>query len=232
MAVASIHLVRTDALRTVGNLARIPLDRRSLRSSGATWWRVLGTSRDHRLGLSFHPGRRAVFAVWPDEAVFDRFVASHPAAQRWRESAGYWHAGLWLISGHGRWGGHEPLPDLATCAGWTGPVVTITRAVVRPGATVAFARHARAVTGTVDDVAGLRRVAGVGEAPLMRLGTLAVWDHDAAAVSASTAWEEHAVARRAAESDTWFSESMFARFAPFASAGAWGASDPVAVDQA
>ena len=215
VAIASFHLIDVGPRRAPAGLARIGLDRRALaRTPGLLHARSLGAGRDGRMAMSFRPDRRALFAVWSDEDALDRFLDESEVAARWAAAETSWHLRLRLIEGHGRWAGEPILDEIEPSRGVGGPVVTLTRAAIRPGAVPSFLRHSRSVTNSLDDVAGLRRAVGFGEVPIVRLGTVAVWDDDGAARRAMTAWSDHANAMRAAATDRMFTESLFARFEP------------------
>lgn len=229
--VASFHLVR-DRFGVAG----LPLDRWGVRHvDGLQWARLLGTGRDGRVVRSFDPRRRAMFAVWRDLDALDEFMTSHPVAARWATAAESWHVALRPVRGGGRWGGAELRPESGSAdesvTGAT-PVVVVTRASVRVSAWRAFTRTATRVDATLAEADGLRTVVGIGEAPVLRLGTVSVWRSAAAAVASAGAgagsnrWPAHAAARRDAEA--WFRESMFVTFVPVWSTGTWSGIDPVA----
>ena len=228
VAIASFHLVEVARRAAPAGIARIGLDRKPLGSvAGLRAAHLLGTGRDGKMAHSFQPTRRALFAVWDDDVALDRFLADHPIAERWRSAAETWHVRLRLVSGHGRWGGVHVLDEVDRAGPHEGPVVTLTRAAIAPRSVVPFTRAARRVSRTISDAPGLRVVVGVGDVPIVRLGTVAVWDDDRAATSASSAWAEHADAMRAAQEGGWFTESLFARFVPYGSEGTWSGRDPV-----
>ena len=231
VAIASFHLVDVDRRHAWSGLSRIGLDRQALAScDGLRFWRLLGTGCDDRVVGTFRPTRRALFAVWEDDVALAGFLADSPVAARWESAHEAWHVRLRLISGHGCWGGSAPLADLVPAGpSPSGPVVTLTRAAIRARRAAVFAGHSRTVGRSLGSVSGLRAMVGVGEVPLIRLGTLAVWDDDRAVVAAAAAWSDHAAAMQAALNDRWFSESLFARFSPYASAGTWSGVDPVSV---
>lgn len=227
VAIASFHLVDVGRWRAPAGLARIGLDHREFaRTPGLLHARSLGAGHDGRMALSFRPDRRAVFAVWRDDDALDRFLAGSAAAARWAQAASAWHVRLRLIDGRGRWAGRSILDDVEPARCTDGPVVTLTRAAIRPGALRPFVEHSRSVTRSLGDVVGLRAVVGVGEAPIVRLGTVAVWDDDRTARRAAVEWADHATAMRAATTDRMFTESLFARFEPFDSHGTWSGTDP------
>jgi hypothetical protein len=228
VTVASFHLIEVGAARAVASLTRIAVDRRPLRSTaGLVFWRSLGVGSDGRMALSFRPDRRAVFAVWEDDAALDRFLDRSDVALRWADARASWHVRLRLIEGHGTWAGVDPLVGMERVVP-VGAVVTVTRATIAPRAVPAFTRRSRIVSRSLDDVPGLRVAVGVGELPVGRLGTVAVWADDTAATNASGSWPEHAEAMREAVARDWFTESMFARFVPVHSSGTWSGVDPVA----
>lgn len=227
VAIASFHLVDVGRWRAPAGVARIGLDRHELAlTPGLLHARSLGAGHDGRMALSFRPDRRAVFAVWRDGDALDRFLAESAAAARWASAESAWHVRLRLIDGRGRWARETVLDEIEPATNLDGPVLTLTRAAIRPGALRSFLRHGRSVTRSLDDVAGLRAVVGVGEVPIVRLGTVAVWDDDHAARRAAVEWADHAAAMRAATTDRMFSESLFARFEPFDSHGTWSGTDP------
>ena len=227
VAIASFHLVDVGRRRAPAGLSRIGLDRRELsRTPGLLHARSLGAGNDGRMALSFRPDRRALFAVWRDDDALDRFFDASDVAARWLGAESCWHVRLRLIAGHGRWAGETVLDGVEPALGVGGPVVTLTRAAIRPGALRSFLRHSRSVTRSLGGVAGLRTAVGIGEVPIVRLGTLAVWDDDDAARRAAVEWSDHAAAMRAAVSADMFTESLFARFEPFDVRGLWSGTDP------
>lgn len=181
------------------------------------------------MALSFRPDRRALFAVWRDEAALDDFLIGSDVARRWDGARASWHVRLRLIDGSGTWGGVDPLAGMERSAP-DGAIVTVTRASIRASAVPGFTRQSRIVSRSLDDLSGLRALVGVGELPIGRLGTVAVWADDATATRALGSWREHAAAMRLAREHGWFGESMFARFTPFGSSGTWSGVDPVAPD--
>jgi hypothetical protein len=228
VTIASFHLIEVGAVRAVPGLTRIGLDRRAVRAtSGLVFFRSLGAGNDREMALSFRPDRRAAFAVWRDEAALDEFLDGSDVAHRWFAARSSWHVRLRLIEGHGSWGGGDPLADIEPAAP-LGPVVTVTHASIAPRAIPAFTRRSRVVSRSLDDVPGLSAVVGIGELPIGRLGTVAVWSDDASVGRARESWPEHAEAMRLARERGWFVESLFARFAPFHSTGTWSGTDPAA----
>lgn len=230
--VVSFHLVRDRSVAAA--LWRLARQRAALRRvPGVTFVRVLGTGRGDDTGPSVDPRRTAVLAVWSGVGAHDAFMARHPLAVSWRRAPESWHCLLQPLRHRGSWGGEAPFgPPPGTAAPHhDGCVVVVTRASIRLRAVPGFVRAGRSLRRSAADADGCLAVVGIGDVPMLRLGTCSVWaDADHARAHA----EERAHADVAATSrrDGWFTEELFARFAPIASCGAWDGADPLAAPYA
>jgi heme-degrading monooxygenase HmoA len=226
--VASFHLVRERRGRALLAIARLGLDRpRLARVPGLLFWRVLGTGRGDDTGPSADPRRTALFAVWEDEAALEAFLASSSLARRWHRAEEAWSVRLRGAGGHGRWRGVDVLDGLEPAEGG-GPVAIITRAHVRARSWRRFRRAGGPVSDELRGVDGLLAVAGIGEAPIGRLGTFSVWRDADAARAYATGMPRHREVVRRTRAEGWYGEELFARFEPYGSSGTWGGRDPLA----
>ena len=226
--IASFHLVREHRFKTPLVLSRLGADRPRLdRVDGLVFWRLLGTGRGNDTGPGADLARSAVFAVWDDESDLERFLASHPIAQRWERATESWHVRLRALGGHGRWRGVDPLDGMEK-GERDGAVAIITRADVRRSAGKAFGHAAREVNAELHTADGLIDVVGVGEAPIGRLATFSLWESmDAVRAFAHSMPRHQQVIEQTRDGD-WYSEELFARFEPYGSSGEWDGRDPLA----
>lgn len=225
--IASFHLIREPTWKSPLTLARLGTDRLRLASvDGLVFWRLLGTGRGDRTASGADLRRTAMFAVWENEAALDRFLRSHPVAQRWRRAQECWSVRLRGLGGHGTWRGVEPLDQLEVGTG-DGPVAIVTRADVRRGAWRSFRSAAAVVDTELHQAEGLIGVVGVGEAPIGRLGTFSLWESLEAARAFASAMPNHVEVVRRTRDEAWYTEELFARFEPFASTGTWNGRDPL-----
>ncbi len=226
--IASFHLVSEPTFKAPLAMARLGTDRvRLSRVEGLRFWRLLGTGRGSDTGPGADLRRTALFAVWEDESDLDGFLASHAIPRRWERAAEAWSVRLRLLGGHGRWRGVDPLDGLES-GERGGPVAIITRADVRRAAGRAFGHAAREVDTELHTADGLIDVVGVGEAPVGRLATFSLWESMGAAKTFAHAMPRHERVIEQTRDGDWYSEEMFARFEPYASAGKWGGRDPLA----
>jgi heme-degrading monooxygenase HmoA len=225
--IASFHLVSEPRHRIPLVLARLGTDRVALsRVPGLRFWRLLGTGAGDDTAPSADLARSAMFAIWDDEAAFERFVGHSPIARRWQRATEAWQVRLRGIGGHGTWRGTDVLEGLEP-AQHDGPLAIITRADVRRSARRAFSGAGGPVSDEVRSAAGLLGVVGIGETPRSRLGTFSLW-RSADDVRRFVGQPHHREVIRRTRDERWYGEEMFARFEPYAASGTWDGRDPLA----
>lgn len=168
-----------------------------------------------------------MFAVWDDEDALNSFTDA--MAPRWSRSTEHYEVRMRAASGHGAWRGVDVVGLLPPVdAEHSGPVATITRADVRLRSWSAFRRAGAPVSEELHRAPGLLAVVGIGEAPVGRLGTFALWrDHESLIAFARKMPVHRAVVQRT-RTEAWYGEELFARFVPYASSGSWDGRDPLA----
>lgn len=227
--VTTLTLCGYEGAQRVWAFNQMGSSRRTLaRMEGLRFWRLLGTG--HGRGFSLRPdfSRYGLLAVWESAAAADRFMSGSPLMQEYRRrSAECWSVWLTPYDSRGAWGGSNPFLPLGTRTG-NGPVAVLTRASIRPSRLRAFWRAVPSTTPGLDRAAGLLASVGTGEWPFVRPATFSVWRSEADLIGYAYGDAAHGevIRRRAAEG--WYSEELFARFAPIRSEGTWKGLDPLA----
>jgi hypothetical protein len=172
-----------------------------------------------------HFGTVGLIAAWEDEASFERFLDSHPLANR---LAGGWQVRLEPLRISGEWTevpdlleGQRPVVD-------DEPVVILTIGRTKPWRLVPFLRAAVAAERDALDAPGLLASTGFGRPPLV--STFSVWRSAAEMRDYSyRAAGAHRAAIAADKAHPFHFSSAFIRFRPLASSGSWGVGDPLAL---
>ncbi|MEV7804279.1 spheroidene monooxygenase [Microbispora sp. NPDC088329] len=225
-SVVTFHLQR---YADRGAMRHMAFDRPVLRRTGGLlFWRLLGTGRGPSTTLGADLRRWALLAVWRDERALEEFLAHSPIPARWRrEAIESWHVRLAPIASRGRWNGVEPFTPL-TRGPHSGPVAVLTRASIRPSRLPVFYRYVPAVDRSLRAQEGCLASVGLGEWPLARQATFSLWREAAAVRAFAYAGRAHREVVGRVRAHDWYSEELFARFIPYASAGTWDGADPLA----
>jgi hypothetical protein len=230
-SVASFHLLRWRGNPAM--FAALAFDRVRYRGArGLRFLRVLGTGHGSSTAPGTQFGRTALFALFDDDSCADEFTARVRERNGLAES---WHVKLRGAGGHGSWRGRE-IPKLvgaasdradASSTAGGGALAMITRADVRAGSWRTFSREARIVDAELQASEGLLAVVGIGEAPILRLGTFSLWRDAAAMTNFARRRPEHLRVVGRTRREKWYGEEMFARFKPYDAQGTWDGRDPL-----
>ena len=130
----------------------------------------------------------------------------------WRKiSSNQYRVVLKPISSHGLWSRKDPF--LVEKFDWSGKVAAVTRARIVWRKNLQFWKAVPPVTESLHQSQGLINAVGIGEAPIGLQGTFSIWESAAALRDFAYKGRAHVAAIAATESNKWYSEELFARFA-------------------
>ena len=184
---------------------------------GISFIKLLGTGK----GETFTPKDADQFRwgilVTINEDKLDKLEKSL-VLKLWRKiSSNEYRAILKPISSHGYWSGKQPFE--VEKFEWSGKIAAITRARIVWRKNFQFWRAVPPVTLSLHQSQGLLAAIGIGEAPIGLQGTFSIWESRAALREFAYKGNAHVEAIKATESNKWYSEELFARFAVIAEQG-------------
>lgn len=186
---------------------------------GLLFAKALGSGHEGGFGLRPSATRQGLFAVFEGEDLADRFIERSKHARDYRSrSRETCVMKLRATSCRGSWDGQQIAVTAA--APQQGPVVSLTRASIRPSRAGAFWRQSPPSEASLARAPGCRLAVGLGEAPLLRQATLSLWK-DQQHMDAYARSGAHLAAIHAAYDGRYFSESMFVRFVALSMRGQW-----------
>jgi hypothetical protein len=189
------------------------------RSSGLRFIKTLGSGIAGGFGLTPSPSHQGMFCIFDSADAAQNFVKHSPLINRYRQrSDELFIAILRPASVRGSWDGLSLTAGDALAP--ESMVATLTRASIRPAASLAFWRHAPAAQHDLMTAPGCDLAIGLGEAPIFRQATFSLWKNTAA-MDAYARTGAHMDAIRAAWKHEFFSESMFVRLEPLHMQGQW-----------
>ena len=187
------------------------------RIPGISFIKLLGTGK----GETFTPKDADQFRwgilVTIKQDDLDRLEQSQ-VLKIWRKiSLNEYRIMLKPISSHGYWSGKQPFE--VEKFEWSGKIAAITRARIVWRKNFQFWRAVPPVTLSLHQSPGLLSAIGIGEAPIGLQGTFSIWESGAALRDFAYKGNAHIEAIKATETNKWYSEELFARFAVIAEQG-------------
>ena len=218
--VALMVLVDIQSSAKISGILRLMFARLWLWSTpGLEFFKHMGSGRNG--GFSFRPSgtHQALYCVFKDLTSAEKFYTSSKLMQWYRAHANeFFSVKLKTYSIKGQWSGF--IPQITTDTPISGPIVSITRASIKPLNCLEFWSKEPAAETSLEKTAGCIIAAGIGEAPFFRQATFTIWESQAA-MDQYARQGAHQDAIRASMNGNYFSESMFSRYQPFDAFGSW-----------
>jgi hypothetical protein len=223
--VTVVILIKAGRGARLRAMLRLMLGKWALRKMpGVTFCKMLGSGRDGGFLPAPSLDRQGLLCVFSDRASADAFLATSRFAEGCRRGADEFLAIILSTrSCRGFWAGAQPfgIDQTATAASnLSGPVVSLTRASIRPVKASRFWKHAPGSQDSLLAANGCLLSVGLGEAPVLRQATFTMWE-DEKAMTAYARTGAHLEAIRQAKAGDFFSESLFAKFDPLLVTGTW-----------
>lgn len=225
----TLHLHRIGAAQVPAALVRTAIDRFVFaRTPGVRFAKCLGCGDGTTFGVTDADLTTwGHLVVWDDPRDLARFEATSPVARGWAAIAtDTWRADLRALRSQGSWSGRAPFGPTGAASS-DGPVAAITRARLAIGHWRAFWDAVPPVAADLAGAEGLAFRIGIGEAPIGLQGTFSVWRDTTALTDFAYRRSPHREVIDRTQSEGWYAEELFARFALVQATGTLGGVDPL-----
>ena len=193
---------------------------------GIGFARLMGTGRG--IGFDPRPNFRvySVLNVWESVAACHAFLNGSWIQEYRRRSDEVFTVLQYPIRSKGTWGGTNPF-EPSDYEPRTAIRGVITRATIRTAQLIRFWRAVPRASRAAGRAAGRLFSLGIGEVPLVQQATYSLWESEDAIKQFAYRTHAHQSAIRDTHRYDWYSEELFARFAPVATIGTWAGEVPV-----
>ncbi len=197
------------------------------RTDGLGFWKLCGSGTGEGFTPLPNTAVYAILAVWQDRAQARQQTRNAPVFARFHGRAiESWTVFLTPVAARGAWSGQSPFAPTDQAA--DGPVAALTRASLRPRATLRFWRRVPDISAMIGTNSDVVFKIGIGEMPWFHQVTFSIWPDTDAMARFARADGPHASAIRAVRSGDWFREELYARFCVLGSDGTWQGRQPLA----
>ncbi|MCH5374085.1 MAG: spheroidene monooxygenase [Planctomycetes bacterium] len=190
------------------------------------FWKLFGSGTGEGFTPKPDTGVYAILTTWPDRETAERRLADELLFRRYRaRAAETWTLFLATVASRGTWSGRTPF-DTDIVA--TGPIATLTRATIRPGAALRFWNRVPDISAVIGADRNVLFKIGIGEVPLFHQVTFSIWPDVQSMTAFARKDGPHARAIKAVREGNWFREELYARFNVLETRGSWAGIDPLA----
>ncbi|HMO39242.1 MAG TPA: hypothetical protein PKC76_06485 [Saprospiraceae bacterium] len=194
---------------------------------GLQFGKMLGSGSGNGFSVLPNLGVYGLLAVWDTEHDARHFFDTHPLFKTYcTQSAEQWTLFMRAVMAHGQWDGVEPFRASGQ-ADDEQPVGVLTRATIYPRHLWRFWRFVPPVSRSVERREGLVFSVGVGELPLIQQATFSLWQSTHLMKAYAYQSRYHSEVVKKTRELGWYSEELFARFAPYAEEGSWQGLRPL-----
>lgn len=217
-AVLCLMGYRSDSI--YWGLARFVIGKYRLKNiPGLEFFKILGSGLQGGFAVKPSFRHQGLFCVFQTEELAKEFLHTSPIIQSYQHhSSEFFSVLLKTYSNRGTWSKTALTETVAIPE--RGPIAAITRASIKPFKAFSFWKKAPPAELSLASANGCLLAAGLGEAPYFRQATFTIWESPAQ-MNQYARTGAHLEAIKAAQTEGYFSESMFTRFIPIDPKGVW-----------
>ncbi|SMC42385.1 hypothetical protein [Polynucleobacter kasalickyi] len=217
-AVLCLMGYRSDSI--YWGLARFVVGKYKLRKiPGLEFFKILGSGKQGGFAVEPSFKHQGLFCVFQTEEFAKAFLNTSPIIESYQQHSNeFFSVLLKTYSNRGTWASTALTETVVAPS--QGPIAAITRASIKPSKAFSFWQKAPPAELSLTSANGCLLAAGLGEAPYFRQATFTIWE-STEQMNQYARTGAHLAAIKAAQTEGYFSESMFTRFIPINPKGVW-----------
>lgn len=200
-------------------------------TKGLKFYRLMGTGRS---GFNPFPNwaKYALIMVWENEKNADDYLNASELFKLYTQQAKeYYTMYLSTIRSVGVWSGANPFESDTVEIGKGDKILVLTRASIKWRYLFKFWKYVPYAQKGLKKNAGLIFTMGIGEAPLVQMCTLSLWQNTASLNDFAYQQQAHQKAISMTRAFNWYKEELFARFVAYRSEGTWHNQDLIKIQE-
>ncbi|HSF52815.1 MAG TPA: hypothetical protein VLA71_03635 [Algoriphagus sp.] len=193
---------------------------------GLEFFKLMGSGGKNGFSKMLNVNVYALLAVWESEqAAASYFEKSSHFLQFQSRATEFWTVYMNTCKVHGKWSGLNPFQTLQPYQ--SGPIAVITRARIKLRFLRKFWSYVPSVSKNMDDRDGSIFSIGIGEYPWLMQATFSLWEDEESMRNYAYRSKVHSEVIQKTRELGWYSEELFANFAPYKTVGSWEGENPL-----
>jgi hypothetical protein len=193
---------------------------------GLEFFKLMGSGGKNGFSKILNVNVYALLGVWESEKSAERYFEESAHFSEFQTRATeFWTIYMKTCKSHGKWSGVNPFQPIRPYQ--SGPIAVITRARIKFRFLRKFWSYVPSVSKNLVDRDGSIFSIGIGEYPWLMQATFSLWEDEESMRNYAYRSKLHTEVIQKTRTLGWYSEELFANFAPYKTLGSWEDENPL-----